>query len=196
MQSKVKKLIWVVILSVAGYFSFYYLLIGPVVLPPEFQTARLAGANLAEQVTFLSNKSLKNLNAISKYDADQNYSEALILVSRALIDNKEINDRAVQLSTQLALMAQKVGDIRPAQGRELASEAITYEVALVSRLINYNATLRELFEVLREKFLGNFAGSDVRVVRLINEINESTTVINGLNKAFNDALARFDLLYR
>ncbi len=196
MQNKVKKIVLAVIFSVTGYFSFYYILIGPAVLPPEFQTARLTGANLAEQITFLSNKSLKSLNAIAKHEADKNHNEALILVSRALIDNREVNDRAVQLSTQLALMAQKIVDIRPAKGREIASEAITYEVALVSRLINYNATLRDLFEVLRGKFLGNLPSSDARVTRLLNEINESTTVINGLNKAFNDTLEKFDLIYK
>ena len=196
MKNKVKKSIWVVTFGVAGYFSFFYFLIGPAVLPPEFQTARLIGADLAEQITFLSNKSLRSLNAIAKYDADKNHNEALILVSRALIDNREVYDRAVQLSTQLALMAQKIGDIRPAEGREIASEAITYEVALVSHLINYNATLRDLFEVLRGKFLGNLPSSDIRVARLLNEINESTTVINGLNKAFNDTLEKFDLIYK
>ncbi len=196
MQTKVKKVIWITIFSVTGYFSFYYLLIGPAVLPLGFQEARVAGANLAEQITSLSNKSLKNLNDISKHDANQNYDEALALVARALIDNKEANNRAIELSTQLALMAQKIADIRPAKGREIASEAITYEVALVSRLINYNATLHELFDVLRGKFLGNLPSSDDRVEKLLNEVNESTRVINGLNKAFGDALERFDIIYK
>jgi hypothetical protein len=196
MQAKIKKIIWGIAFGISGYFSFYYLLIGPAVLPLGFQDARISGADLAEQITSLSNKSLENLNEISKYDASLNYSEALALVSRALIDSKEASDLAVDLSTQLALMAQKIADIRPAKGREIASEAITYEVALVSRLINYNANLKELFEVLRGKFLGNLPSSDVRVEKLLNEINESTRVINGLNKAFNDALVRFDVIYK
>ncbi len=196
MQNHVKTYAWIIVLSVAGFFTVRYLLFGSSVVPPEFIEARQKGASLAEQVAFLSNKSLASLNEISKYDADKNYSEALIRISRALIENKEINDRAVQLSTQLARMAERVPEIGPTKGRQIASEAITYEVALVSRLIGYNNTLRELFELLKRKFTGMFPDVEDGVAGFIASINTDAKAINGLNEAFTEALQRFDAVYK
>lgn len=196
MQNKVKKSVWIVVAVVLGYFGLHYILIGPAVVPPEFQTARQKGASFAEEVAFLANKSLADLGEISKYDYEQNYSEALILVSRDLIQNRLLNDRAVQLSTELARMAERIPEIRPEKGREIASEAVGYEVALVSRLISYNNTLRELFEVLRGKFTGKIYDADGKVGQLISDINASAQAINGFNKAFSEALGRFDIVYK
>ena len=89
-------------------------------------------------------------------------------------------------------MAQALPSIRPGSARQIASEAIGYEVALVSRLISYNDALNRLFELLRGKFTGKITETDGKVRGLINDINAGANAANDLNKAFNEAMRRFD----
>jgi len=164
-------------------------------LPPEFSEARLRAASLAQKIVTLSNDSLKSLEEVAQYDKQDDSSQALILISRQIIKNRDNHDATVQLSSYLERMARSLPDIKPAKARQIATEAVTTEVALVSRLLTYSDYLAQLFDVLRAKFNNSLSNPDGRVEELIRKINQEAEAINDLDTRFNDAIAQFDKLF-
>ena len=90
-------------------------------------------------------------------------------------------------------MARNLENIRPASARQLATEAVGSEVALVSRLVGYNDLLKQLFEILQSKFQTGESPSG-KVSDLLQQINSEAGAINELDKHFNTSLSEFDKL--
>ncbi len=164
-------------------------------VPKEFSEARIKGAQLAVEIVALATQSLNSLQEIAGYDEQGNAPEALILISREVIKNKETSQRAINLSGQLEKMARLLEEIEPARARILATEAVSSEVALVSRLLNYNDLLRQLFETLRDKLEGKTANPDGKVRELVDRINKEAQAINDFDRRFNQSLAEFDKIF-
>lgn len=194
-----KSRITIAAISIALGFGIYLLFsnieISKKFLPEEFSEARIKGAALAKNIVDLSSESLRSLTEIAEYDEEGNSSEALILISKEVIKNRATRDEAIKLSSQLEKMARSLTDIEPTHARILATEAVSSEVALVSRLISYNDYLLQLFETLEKKFLKPAVNSDGRVVELIKKINEESSAINQFNYRFNESLAEFDKVF-
>lgn len=171
----------------SGYFLF-----GGTKVPAEFSEARSNGALLAQEIVDQSRVTLANLSKIAEFDRNSDYSEALLLISNELVKNRESSQDAIRLSSQLERMARTSGDIRPSKAREVATEGLSSEVALVSRLVVYNDLLKQLFEVLRQKFEKPWANLDGQVQNLITKINDEAQAINDFNKRFVAAMEVFD----
>ena len=195
MKKSTKAVVWTVVAVILAFFLLRYLVVGLKTVPSEFQSARERSVELASEIVAFSNESLSGLSKIAEYDAAWNYTDALILVSGELIKTNELNQKAIALSGELAKMASELARVTPSGGREAATEAIGYEVAMVSRLIGYQASLKELFELLRAKFTGKIFDTDDKVKSLLENINGSATAINELNRAFNESLTKFDGIY-
>lgn len=163
--------------------------------PPEFSEARIRGATLAQKIAEAAQQSLDALAAIRVYDEKKVPEQALILISQEVIRNKGTQQEAIQLSSELEKMARLVSDIKPARARLMATEAVSSEVALVSRLLSYTNNLIELFGVLRLKFEKPNAFVDGAVAGLIDKINEEARAINSFNQRFNSSLAEFDKIF-
>ena len=163
-------------------------------VPSEFTEARLKGAAIAQKILVFSNSALASLGKISEYDQNGETAEALILISRQLLENRANQEEAIKLATQLEKMARTLPSIKPASARQHATAAVSSEVALVSRLVSYNYYLKQLFEVLRAKFNNRYSyyEADGQVELLIVKINEEAQAINGLNNRFSAALAELD----
>jgi DNA repair exonuclease SbcCD ATPase subunit len=187
----------VLVLSASALiFSVYYVAFPRKFLPGEFSDARIKGANVAQRIVELSRDTLSLLGKVSKYDEQRNTVEALIAISSAITTTRDSQTEAVRLSSQLAAMAENLPRIQPARARELATEAVTAEVALVSRLIYYNTYLNALFEALRVKFeRPGVDYLDGQVSDLINKINDEAQAINELNKKFAAKMAEFDQIF-
>ncbi|MDO8584935.1 MAG: hypothetical protein Q7R85_02305 [bacterium] len=196
MKTRHKTWLWMAMIVIVGALLIRFILVGPKVVPAEFTAARQTGTRLTEEIIFLASASRSGLEDIARYDAEANTSEALIATSRELIRNKDVRERAVSLSVELGRMAQALPNIQPGSARQIASEAIGYEVALVSRLISYNDILNRLFELLRAKFTGQVTETDGKVRAMINDINAGANAANDLNAAFVDAMKRFDDVYQ
>lgn len=165
-------------------------------LPGEFTEARLKGSRVASKIVELSRDNLALLNEVSKYDRDNNHPEALIAISNAIIQNRENQVEAIRLSEQLTTMAEQAPRIRPSRAREIATEAVASEVALVSRLLYYNNYLAQLFETLKVKFEKPWvAYLDGEVNNLINKINDEAQAINELNKKFLASMEELDQIF-
>ena len=164
-------------------------------VPPEFAEARIRGARIAHEIAEAAGKSLDNLATIRVYDEKGETAEALILISQEIIQNREAQVKAIALSSELEKMARLLSDIKPSGAKSIATEAVSAEVALVSRLISYNDNLRELFSILREKFEKPGRSFDGTVQTLIERINEDARAINSFNERFNWSLAEFDKIF-
>lgn len=164
-------------------------------LPEEFTEAREQSAKIAEEIVAQSVYSAQLLDEISKLDREGNYYKALQIVSKELEKNKEANRKATTLSSRLEKMARAIEAIEPSRARQLATEALSSEVALVSRLISYNSYVGELFGVLGEKFKYGRDYSNGKVQELVKAINNEVYAINELNNRFNSALAKFDKIF-
>lgn len=191
---KIGLIILILLVVVAG--AAWMFLVGPTIIPPDFVAARTRGAEFALEIGVISQNSLRSLDEISAHDKRGNRAEALVLVTRELIKNRELSDRALALSIELAKMAEQIPELRPRDARATVSEALSYEVAMVGRLLGYTASLKELFEVLRAKLTARGKSSNGRVQDLLVEINSSASSINALNKAFNETMERFDREYQ
>ena len=164
-------------------------------IPQEFSEARLKGAELATKIVDLANNSLESISTIAKYDREGNRPEALTLISKEVLKNRTIQEEAIRLSSQLERMARSLQEIKPNRAKILATEAVSSEIALVSRLLSYNDYLLQLFKTLEAKFQNPSASSNGRVQELINKINEEARAINSFNRKFNQSLAEFDKMF-
>ena len=165
-------------------------------LPWEFTEARLKGADIAQRIVELSRGTLARLNDVSRYDQERNYNEAVVSVSQAVIENRQNQVEAVRLSSQLEEIARHITKISPSRARSLATDAVSSEIALVTRIIYYNDYLFQLFEALKAKFeKPNLSYLDGQVNELINSINDEAQSINDLNKHFIQVMAEFDTIF-
>lgn len=182
--------------AVAAVLVLRYLVFPPRYLPSEFSDARIKGAIVSQKIVELSRDTLSRLNEVSKYDQQRNSTEALLAISNALIANRENQVESVRLSSQLTAMAENLSRIQPERARQLATQAVTSEVALVSRLLYYNTYLNQLFETLKVKFEKPWVSYlDGQVQDLITKINDEAQAVNELNKQFNSSMAEFDKIF-
>lgn len=191
-----KRLWWLPLAGGVLYFGTTLALPGESYnVPPEFSEARIRGAGLAEEIIAASGFSVQNLATIAIYDREGNFPDALSLVAQEVLKNREIRDRALGLASALEKMAILTSEIKPARARIKATEAISAEVALVSRLITYNDLFLRLFEILRSKFQGQQVDVDGEVEKLVEQINFEARAINELNQKFTAGLAEFDSIF-
>ena len=191
------KYLWLAAAAAAVVLVLRYIVFPARFLPHEFSDARIKGASIAQRVVELSRDTLSRLDTVAKYDQKRNYPEALIAISNAIIANRENQAEAIRLSSQLNAMAENLSRIKPDYARELATQAVTFEVALVTRLLHYNNYLSQLFETLKVKFAKpKVAYLDGQVNDLVNKINDEVKEINKLNKEFNASMAEFDKIFQ
>lgn len=194
MKGGIRKFWWVPFLVAVGilYMGAQVVIPEQVAVPAEFLEARIKGADITVQITAASQHSLTVLENIAKLDREGNAAEALRLTIDEIKKNEEFRRKAMTLASRLEQMARLLPSIKPTQAQVLATEAVSAEVALVSRLVNYSEYLRRLFETLRLKFITGDAGAERTVGELIQRINEEGKAINEFNNRSNRAMAEFD----
>lgn len=178
--------------GLAVFFLAKYLFFADKNVPQDFIDARLESSAIAGEIVRLSKDVIELLDDIAQNDRLGNRAEALALVSSAVVNNQSSQQEALRLSVELEKMARLLPQIEPARARELATAAISSEVALVSRLISYNDLLNQLFELLRSKFVMGYGNSNGKVHVLVEKINAEAQAINDLDRRFNEAIKEFD----
>ena len=114
------------------------LLVDSKIIPSDFLKARHQASLIAQEIVSLSNETTNNLNNISNLDKERKYKEALSIISQEIEHNRLAREKAVALSTQLETMTKNISGITPPDAGQKALEAVSSEVALISRLVNYN----------------------------------------------------------
>lgn len=167
-----------------------------VFVPPEFLEARSMGAEIAERIVSLSKESIENLGAVSTEDEIGNYTTGLDLVLKEVQRNEKARKEALGLSQELGVMTTSLMQVQPEEAVKVGLEAIINESQIVQRLINYNAYIFQLLDVLQSRFTkgGAAPDTDAKVKELINKMNEEAEAINELNEKYKNLMGEFDKL--
>ncbi|MBI1839056.1 MAG: hypothetical protein HYR95_02060 [Candidatus Colwellbacteria bacterium] len=187
----------IVLVALVGYFSVRLLNIDfrKSFIPPEFLEARLRGSVIAESIVGLSKESMGNLAVISSEDEIGNYDSGLNLVLKEVDRNAKARNSALELSKELAIMAENLSGVQPETATKIALQAVIDESQIVQRLINYNAYVYQLLDVLQTRFSAdNTKDTSVKVKELISKMNEEAAAINELNGKYKGLMAEFDKL--
>ena len=182
-------------LFAAVYLAGYFLLGRPFV-PEQFVEARSRSAEVAKEIVAFSENSVQNLSTINQLDRRDQFSEALVLVRRELENSRKSKVKAVDLIKELGEMAKATTRITPARARNLATDAVRDEVALITHLVVYNDLLNGLLQTLEFKFSGDIRSDSEEVQILIENLNKETKEINKLNESFNSKMKEFDELVK
>src|SRR3989344_3447748 len=163
-------------------------------VPQEFIDARAKGAVIAEEIVTSAQISITNLAAISAEDEKGNYENGLNLVSKEIQDNGTASAKALELSKQLEIMANNLSLIKPEDAARIGLEAVLNESQIVQRLLNYNADVRQLLDVLLSRFSnsGSVPNAKEKVKELISSMNDEAKAVNDLNNKYKDLMNQFD----
>ncbi len=191
-------IIFLAITAGAVLLIWRYALVIPPYVPKEFLEAQYQGAKIAESIVAQAAASNQHLEAIARYDRAGDFQEALKIIGENSVINKELGQKAIELSKYLEQMTLVLVNIKPPKARSLAQEAIVYEIGLIQHLINYNDLWEKLLEALRIKFeksLNNsFPQNNNGVGELIQNINKEVETINDLNQKFSRTMSEFKRL--
>jgi len=185
-----KTFIALVVVGIGAYFVSRAGVFSPSVVPPEFESARLQGALIAEAIVGLSKKSASSLEAINKLDQDRDFTEASNRAAELIEQSREIRNKAVELSGELEKMTAALSKINSFEARQAALESISSRLALINRLINYSAYLSELQAALDSRFSG--VPGDRKIETIVNQINSEVNAINNFNTQAGRSMERFD----
>ena len=181
----------VVFVVVVGY-ALFTLIKGSIYVPREFFEARGKGAVIAEDIVKLSGESINNLQEISRFDGEQNYSDGLDLVLKEIPRNGEARKSALALSEELGKMANTISEVKPYEASQTALQAVVSEMQIAQRLIDYNSYLYQLLDLLRSRFSKGQGASNQAVADLIAKMNGEISSINDLNTKYKILMAKFD----
>jgi hypothetical protein len=196
-SAKTQRNIWRsagLLFAAAAIYAIGYFFISGVFVPPAFSESRKESALIAKDIVSLTEKSLQNLDKIALEDRQYNFERALELVREELEHTKKSRLKAVGLTEKLVVMTHSAATITPVKARNLAIEAISNELSLISHLIVYNDVLNALLQTLEYKFSGDirYDAQDVQI--LIKNMNQEVREINKLNDLFNQKMKEFDEL--
>jgi len=189
-------LIIFIVSASAFIFLIVYFFVGNEYVPELFSQARQNSFIVAEDISSLTGQSLASLEKIAEADNEYSFGNALVLVGEELERLKKARAQAIELTKNLDLMAKSTAGIRPKAARNLAIEALSYEISLMSRLIVYNDILNGLLQTLELKFSGEMAYNAKDVQVIIANLNSEAREINNLNNLFNEKMKEFDEVYK
>ena len=192
MTVRSRNLIFVLIVVAASFGIGKMLFSQSKSVPVEFFQSRAESGRLAEKITSFLTNSLDRLDQVAQYDKVGRIQEAIKIIEGQVSSAKENDLNSLLLATQLETLARAAQTIRPDQARQIAVEAVSNEVALVSRMIVYNTELKDLFQLLNEKFTGQRAAKSQEVQNLILQLNDLANGINDLNYKFNNGMKQLD----
>lgn len=197
---KVQKNIHLIILSFLGLaiaiFIGYYFIAGNDFVPERFTEARQESVRIAKDIVSLTEESINNLEKIAEADREYRFGAALSMVDEESERIKEAQQKAVELTKRLEIMARSAVDISPKKARDMAIEAISSELSLISHLMVYNNMLSGLFQTLEYKFSGDIVSSAEEVQNLIKNMNIETSEINNLSNLYNEKMKEFDRVFQ
>lgn len=160
-------------------------------VPASFTAARTQGAIIAQTIVNSSNQATQELQMISKYDEEGDYSLALASTTDLINQSAGLRNEAVQLSAQVSQMTQDLSSINSSAAQQAALESISSRLALINELITYSNDLDQLLSTLQSRFNGT-AVPPSQVTAIVNQINTDVNAINNFNVQAGQAMDKFD----
>jgi len=162
-------------------------------VPADFTAARLQGAIIAQTIVNSSNQSTAELAAISKYDEQGDYADALASTTDLINQSAGLRNEAVQLSTQVSQMTSNLSNIKSEPAQQAALESISSRLALINELVTYSNDLDRLLAILQSRFSGTWVPNN-QVTGIVNQINTDVNAINNFNAQAGQAMDQFDTI--
>jgi len=194
-RKKIQK--YVLIFVVAVILAIFYLTFKSpqiwdkeeIVLPPNFIKAYSAASDLSLAISDFTSEAVNQLNKINEADRSGDYIRAFNLTVEQAKKHEGLRIKSVELLTELQKMAASAEQITSSNAQQLALQAVSTQVSLVSHLLIYNERWISLLNHLREKFLSaNPFIFNPKTEELIRQINDGITSINGLNRKYHSLM--------
>jgi len=162
-------------------------------MPMEFSEARLKGAEIAEFLNEFSANSIRTIEEIKIKDEASLYGEALELTIKESENVQEARTKMIALLGELERMAASLPSVPYDEAQSLGMQAISTEISLVDKLLNYNEKLKSLLDVLRMKFTSYTPDKfDEQMSEITRSLNEDALAINELNRKYQNLMEEFD----
>lgn len=187
---------FIVIIIAIGFGLLSLLLSGEAyAIPTVFIESRKDGAAAAEKISTMINESLETLTEVAAYEERGDLASAVFLIRTELGKTGARQEQAQILAGAMEKMARAIIDIKPDSAQQIALEAVSTQVATVSRLVSYNENLSDLFNLLNDRMRGDAKATPEKIDRLVKRLNNESEAIGELNTQFNKSLAQFDAIF-
>ena len=165
----------------------------PEKVPQEFLEARAKGTEIASSINVFADSVVVDLQEIAKKNDEENYTAALDLTIEEIKKAREAKDRSLELLGELQKMVPSIEKMRTDAAQQLAMQAVSTEVALVGKLIEYNDDLNKLLNNMRLKFVSyDPASYDGETDSITKAMNEKALQINEMSRKYQMLMKDFD----
>ena len=151
---------------------------------------RRAASLASQEIVDLTDATSQKIKEVDL--SNPNLENTLRVIKEARDSNNEAYDKAFGLSRHLQKMAELFGKIRAKESRELAYQAVSLELGLISELISYTERMNRFLENLAELAKTQSRESLKATNEYLLEVNQKAAVINKLNKEFTEKMKAFD----
>lgn len=189
------------ILLGAGFLALFFLIYAlfrvlnqPVKLPDDFSKAREEASRLSQEIVGLTAQTNALIKEVNISDLAGRPAEALNLIEEARKTNESAYSRAFELSEAAQKLVESASGIGSKEGQQLAYEAASLELALISNFINYTLDLNNFLKSLEAVLRINSFENQQAVTRTLGEVNQRIFTINSINKEFLVKMSQLDSL--
>lgn len=161
-------------------------------LSPEFFAAREAASLTSGKIVTLANLTSVRIAKIQVSDADTDVDTTLALIRGARDSNSDAYAQAFALSRHLQKITETLREIRSRKSQQLAYEAVSVELGLISELMAYTERLNRFLEGLAKAVAVPSDTNKQNINQYLKEVNEKVATINKLNKEFLRRMRVFD----
>jgi len=178
---------------IAAVVASVYLVNRPAKIPQDFLDARSRGAQIAQEINSFADSASASLDEISKKDSEGDYTQALDLTLIEIKRAREAKDKSIELLGELQKMTAAITDIDSEELQQTAMQAVSTEVSLVGKLIEYNDDLNQLLDNMRLKFV-SYSPTDYNkdTETITRRINEKALQINEMSRKYHALMREFD----
>jgi len=162
-------------------------------LPDSFITARDEASRISQEIVDLTNQTNEIIKEANVSDlAGDRKNETVFLINKARQINNKAYDKAFELSLAVQKMAEVLSEIKNRQVQQIAYEAISLELALISDFIVYTQRLNQFFDFLTNAVLTNKKADRQATASALEEVNEKIRSVNNLNQEFLKKMAELN----
>ena len=184
----------VIVLALAGYFTYKYFGASAAQVPAGFADARAKGGAISEDIVRLSEELKGDIARANDLDKQRKFKEAGEVTAAAGVKVGDIRARALELVSELERMTGALPQIRNADARAAATDSIANRLELIKHLITYTEKVTDFLVALEEHFGG--AKNEQVIEQLLYDINLEVEAINEFNRKAAEAMQRFDDLLK
>jgi len=173
--------------------SFVFAAQDKVTVPTSFAEARINGAVISDSLNIFFQESSERLRKTEEKDKAGKYDDALDLITQEFIKLQEARLKTIDLLGELTTMAAEIPNIPLYSAQSIGMQAVATKISLVDRLLNYHEKIRQLLDMLENKFISDDPASfDTKTAEIIKAMNNDILSINELNRKYQRLMTEFD----